>query len=78
LRKKLVDKDTMYAAISAGGSLWLWDRHESIIKEIRRRYNMPELGVNFEYLIEEHKKMMKQRGHSLEVPEFYGRYIENP
>ena len=75
LRKGLVDPEIIYHLNSAGGVLWMWKKWEPIIKEIRDRYNMPELGVHWEYLVNEQKTMMIKRGHSPEVPEDYGRYI---
>jgi hypothetical protein len=38
---------------------------------------MPDLGVNWEYLVEEHKKLMLERGESPEPPENYGNYVPN-
>ena len=75
LRKGLVDPDVIYALNSAGGVLWAWKKWESVIKQIRVRYNMPELGVNWEYLVDEYKLMLVRRGHSPEPPESYGTYI---
>jgi hypothetical protein len=75
LKKGLVDRDVIYLVNSTGGAHWMWNKFESVIKEIRVRYNMPHLGANWEYMVEEHYKMMRQRGLSTDIPEGYGSYF---
>jgi len=75
LKKGLIDAD-MVSQLGTTTVIWQWTKWESIIKEIRVRYNQPYLGVLFEYLANELKKLWVQRGFSPEVPETFGRYIK--
>jgi hypothetical protein len=75
LKKGWVDRDVMFAILNASSFHWLWEKHGPIIKEIRKRYNLPNLAINFEYLVKENKKMMLERGQSPELPEELGKYI---
>jgi len=74
-RNGLIDEDTMYSLNSAGGITYMWKKFGSVIQEIRTRYNMPQLGVDMEYLAEEHRKMLVKRGYDPEPPEELGKYI---
>ena len=75
LKKGWIDRDVMFALLNTASVHWLWDRQAPLIKEIRRRYNLPNLAIHFEYLVEEHKKLLLERGQSPEPPENYGSYI---
>jgi hypothetical protein len=75
LKKGWIDRDMVLRVTSSGAAHWMWYKFEPVIKEIRVRYNMPFLGVNWEYLVEEHNKMYLERGFSPEPPEEYGKYI---
>ena len=74
LKRGLVDADTLF---SSGGNsaMFHWQKFGSVIKEIRRRYNMPLYCTPFEYLAEENGKYLKRKGFSTEVPDTYYRYI---
>ena len=74
LKKRWVDRDVMFALLNTASVQWLWKKHEPLIKEIRKRYNLPNLAVNFEYLIEDNRKMLLERGQSPDPPEEYGKY----
>ncbi len=75
LKKGWVDRDVMFTILNQSTIPWLWEKHEPIIKEIRTRYNMPYLATHFEYLVEENKKMMLERGQSPEPPDALTKYI---
>jgi len=75
LKKGLIDADMMFQ-LGTTNVIWQWVKWEPIIKEIRVRYNLPELGVLFEYLANEMKRVIVQRGFSPEPPETFGRYIK--
>ena len=74
-RKGLIDKDTMYTLGTSGAVTWVWDKFRSIIYEIRRRYNLHNLGENFEWLVLQLNDMMVEKGRSPEIPETLGTYI---
>ena len=59
----------------AGGPMWMWHKFGSIIKEQRRRYNLPFLFVWFEYLANELIKDLERRGHTNLIPENYASHI---
>ena len=76
LSQRLIDIDIAYH-LNGTAALYQWDKYESIIKYQREAFNIPELGLWFEYLVEEIRKRRKQLGHSDEVPESYGRLFIN-
>ncbi|MFX1475551.1 MAG: hypothetical protein ACFFCO_08780, partial [Promethearchaeota archaeon] len=75
LNKKFVNLDMVY---ELGGiqAIWQWKKWESIIKEQRKRYKVPDLGIWFEYLAKELMKKREQMGIVAEVPKTYGRYTK--
>ena len=74
LRRGLVDADILFAS-GGNGPMFHWNKYGPIIKELRRRYNMPVYCTGFEYLAEENRKFIEQRGFSTEVPDTYYRYV---
>jgi hypothetical protein len=74
-KKGLISRDIVFMFNQAAGAHWMWKKFEPIIEEIRIRYNLPNLGVNWEYLVDEYYGMMRQRGLTTEIPEKFSEYI---
>jgi hypothetical protein len=75
LKKGMIDPDTLFGIQSGETALFQWTKFGTIIKEIRKRYNMPRFCVNFEYLATENVKYLQQKGFSAEIPDAYYTYI---
>ena len=76
LHSKIIDKETLQGIFAgAGGPLWQWHKFESIDKEQRRRYNLPDLFIWWEYLADELRKDYEARGHIDPIPDNYASYI---
>ncbi|MHA2164019.1 MAG: DUF4760 domain-containing protein [Candidatus Thorarchaeota archaeon] len=76
LKEGLIEIEHLQGLFSgAGGALWHWHKYESIIKEQRKRYNLPTLFVWFEYLANEMVRWYKMNGYSFLVPEKYVSYV---
>ena len=56
------------------GVIWIWDKYESIIYEIRKRYNIPDLFMNWEYFADELLKYYKNNFENYEIPKKYSSY----
>ena len=76
LKHGLIDIDIAYH-LNDSAALWQWEKFGQIIKHQREVYNIPELCLWFEYLVEELRKRRKQLGHSDKVPESFGRLFNN-
>jgi hypothetical protein len=74
LMNRLIDADTIFGA-NRQAAMFHWKKFGEVIKEIRRRYNMPLFCTGFEYLANENSKYLERRGFSVEVPETYYQYI---
>ena len=74
LMNGLVDSDTLFGASGAAPILH-WKKFGSVIKEIRRRYSSPLLAKGFEYLADENRKYLEQKGFTVELPDTYYQYI---
>ena len=75
VKKGLIDEETIFSLNTNDGNIWLWDKQQSVIREIRKRYNMPKLGVYWEYMIEMQKDKRRKEGLDPTPPEKYGQYI---
>jgi len=74
LKRGLVDREIVFEQYSEA-ILTLWAKFADVIKEIRRRYNQPEILSNLEYLAEECVKYMQEKGIDTTVPDTFYRYI---
>jgi hypothetical protein len=76
LKHNLIDIDIAYH-LNGTAALYQWSKYESIIKYQREVFNIPELALWFEYLVQEIRKRRIKLGHSEQVPESYGRLFTN-
>jgi hypothetical protein len=74
LRDGLIDPEKVFDLLGTW-IIWLWMKWESIIKELRARYNQPELYTEFEYLADEMRRVRLERGITVELPDTFTRYI---
>ena len=75
LKKGHIDAETLFTFESGNYPLFHWTKFESVIKEQRRRYNIPNFCVGFEYLANEPRKYLERQGFSSEVPETFLHYV---
>ena len=75
LKDGFIDANTAYDLLGEVATIWMWNKFESVIKELRRRYNIPNSYEYFEFLYDELNKVREQRGVSVPVPETYAQYI---
>jgi hypothetical protein len=75
LKDGFIDADTVYNQLGELTSIWLWTKFESVIKENRRRYNVPNNFEHFEFLYNEVMKIRDKRGVTVPVPETFAKYI---
>jgi hypothetical protein len=68
-----VDAETLFD-MNGDGVIWAWMKWESILKEIRVRYNQPELSKWFDYLAERLIEVRRRRGMNVELPKTFMRY----
>ncbi|MGD0805643.1 MAG: hypothetical protein ABSA11_16400 [Candidatus Bathyarchaeia archaeon] len=72
----LIDPDTLLD-LQGEGTIWMWMKWESIIKEIRVRYGQLELVKWFDYLVERLVEVSRRRGVNVELPKTFMRYTES-
>ena len=75
LRRGLIDRDVFFELNPGMNPLQHWTKFKDIIREMRRRYNVPMFGTDFEYLAEENRKYMLEKGIDPTVPETFYRYV---
>ena len=75
LMKGHIDADTIFNLESGNAPLYHWTKFESVIKEQRRRYKIPNWCNGFEYLANESKKYLERQGFSSEIPETFLQYV---
>jgi len=77
VQKGLVDPEMVY--FTAGNqALWNWNKFETIIKEIGRRYNVSDSFIHYEYLVHELRKIGEKRDSPLtDIPETGAKYVPN-
>jgi hypothetical protein len=68
LKEGLIDMDTAYGLTEVQG-LWLWRKFEPMVRELRVRYNVPEIYADLEFLAAETTKRLEERGYSSKIPE---------
>ena len=74
LKRGLVDRDLLFETLGYGLTT-TWAKFEGVLMEIRRRYNQPTSMENFQYLAEECSKWFREKGHDIQVPDTFYRYI---
>jgi hypothetical protein len=74
VKENLIDLDLVYNTVGHG-ALMLWTKYESIIREQRDHYRVPEHSKGLEYLANEIKRIRKQKGYPTEPPETLTRYV---
>jgi len=74
LKKGMINAEDAYD-LTSDGVLFQWHKWESIIFELRKRYNGEEWMSGFEFLNIEMSKLRRQREPSYKVPETFGKYI---
>lgn len=76
LKTGLIDVET-FLGFTGGqiGLVWQWHKFESVIKEQRRRYKMPDLFVWWEYAAAEIRRYYDLKGHADIIPEHYSSYV---
>jgi hypothetical protein len=75
MKDGFIDADTAYDQLGELTSIWIWKKFESVIKENRRRYNVPNNFQYFEFLYNEVMKVRDKRGVTAPVPETFAKYI---
>jgi len=63
LKEGLIDMETAYSLADTLG-LELWAKFESIVREQRIRFNVPEMFLDLEFLAAEIAKRLEERGYS--------------
>jgi hypothetical protein len=74
LRDGMIDPEKVFDLLGTW-IIWLWMKWEKIIKELRLRYNQPEIYTEFEYLADEMRRIRLRRGIQVELPDTFTRYI---
>jgi hypothetical protein len=77
LKDGYIDADTAYDLLGEVSTIWLWVKFESVIMEIRQKYNVPTALQYFEFLNDELMKVRESRGINIPVPETFTEYIPN-
>ena len=72
LSQSLIDLDMAYH-LNGTAALVQWEKYGKIILHQREAFNIPELAVWFEYLVDEIKKKRVSLGFTGDVPEDFGR-----
>lgn len=74
LKRGLIDRDLLLERFG-NTPMFYWTKFGDIIKEIRRRYNRPLSNIYFEYLAEESRKYMQERGLDTTIPDTFYSYV---
>jgi hypothetical protein len=74
LKRGLIDRDLLFERVG-NTPMFYWKKFEDVIKEIRRRYNQPLSMINLEYLAEESRRYMQERGFDATIPDTFYRYV---
>jgi hypothetical protein len=74
LRRGRIDVETV-TNLGGGVFVFIWEKSKDVIIEQRKRYGLPALLDNFEYLAGEVKRWSNEQGGSIEVPITYLKYI---
>jgi len=68
-----IDADMLFD-MNGDGIIWAWMKWEPILKEIRVRYNQPELAKWFDYCADRLLEVRRRRGVSVELPRTFMKY----
>ena len=60
----LIDKELVYHLLGGYFTTWQWQKFKPIIMHQREYQNLKELGVGWEYLVNEMIKMREERGYT--------------
>ena len=74
LRRGLIERDLLFEFTTAA-PMQHWTKFKDVIQELRRRYNLPLYGLDFEYLAEENGKYIQEKGFDPTVPDTFIRYV---
>ena len=74
LKRGLIDRE-LYFEQSPYGALVLWAKFGGVIRELRRRSNQPLAFVHFEYLAEESRRWIQEKGLDASVPDTFFSYV---
>jgi hypothetical protein len=74
LRDEMINPEKVFDLLGTW-IIWLWMKWETIIQELRVRYNQPEIYAEFEYLAIEMKRIRLRRGITDELPNTFTRYV---
>ena len=73
-RRELIDRE-LYLEQSPYWPVVLWAKFGDVIREIRRRYNQPLSLRHFEYLAEECRRYIQDKGLDASVPDTFFSYV---
>ena len=73
IKEGYIDAETLYE-LNGDGMIWAWMKWGPIIKEIRARYNEPEMWKYFDYLAEKLMAVRRGRGVAADLPMTFLRY----
>jgi len=74
LMNGLVDSELLFGS-GRVSPMFHWKKFGDVIKEIRRRYSTPLYCTGFEYLANENRKYLEQKGFTVELPDTYIQYV---
>ena len=74
LRRGLIERDLLFE-YAQHAPIQHWTKFKDVIYEMRRRYNVPLFGVDFEYLADECRKYVEEKGFDPKVPDTFFRYV---
>jgi hypothetical protein len=74
LKDGLIDPEKVFNLLGTW-TIWQWKKWESIIIELRARYNQPEILTDFEHLANEMLRIRLDRGITVELPKTFTRYV---
>jgi hypothetical protein len=74
LKRGLIDRDLLFERVGKT-PIFFWKKFEGVIKEIRGRYNQPTSMIHFEYLAEDCRRYMQERGFDTTIPDTFYTYV---
>ena len=74
LRRNMIDVETV---VNLGGGMFLmvWEKSKELIIEQRRRYKIPFLLDNFEYLVNDINRWSHEHGRAYDFPSTFLKYV---
>ena len=74
LRKGLIDRELVLDRLPYG-PLYVWVKFAGVIKEIRRRYNQPDIWADFDFIVDEYIKYKREKGIEVNIPDRFFSYV---